>query len=138
MAKDVFHDNVRTALEKDGWKITHDPYEFSVLGALFRIDLGLENLVGAEKDGQKIAVEIKSFIGKSLTYDFHTAMGQFVEYRLAMSVFEPDRVVFLAIPTDFYFGFFQQRPFYNLLLEKENLKLAVYNSTTTEIELWIK
>jgi hypothetical protein len=26
MAKDIFHDTVRKALEKDGWKITHDPY----------------------------------------------------------------------------------------------------------------
>ncbi len=25
VAKDTFHDNVKTALEKDGWTITHDP-----------------------------------------------------------------------------------------------------------------
>jgi XisH protein len=27
MAKDLFHNNVKIALQKDGWKITHDPYQ---------------------------------------------------------------------------------------------------------------
>lgn len=26
MAKDIFHDTVKLALQKDGWTITHDPY----------------------------------------------------------------------------------------------------------------
>jgi hypothetical protein len=26
MAKDLFHNKVKIALQKDGWKITHDPY----------------------------------------------------------------------------------------------------------------
>ena len=26
MAKDIFHETVKKALEKDGWTITHDPY----------------------------------------------------------------------------------------------------------------
>jgi len=25
-AKDLYHDTVKTALEKDGWIITHDPF----------------------------------------------------------------------------------------------------------------
>jgi XisH protein len=29
MAKDVFHNAVKTALQKDGWIITADPYEIS-------------------------------------------------------------------------------------------------------------
>jgi XisH protein len=31
MAKDFYHDNVRQALEKDGWHITHDPYKAKIL-----------------------------------------------------------------------------------------------------------
>lgn len=27
MAKDLFHNKVKIALQKDGWKITHDPYQ---------------------------------------------------------------------------------------------------------------
>ncbi len=39
MAKDRFHDIVRTALEKEGWKIRADPYEISVDDVDFEIDL---------------------------------------------------------------------------------------------------
>ncbi|MEG4809767.1 element excision factor XisH family protein [Microcoleus sp. F8-D3] len=28
-AKDVFHEVVKIALQKDGWQITHDPYTLS-------------------------------------------------------------------------------------------------------------
>jgi len=29
MAKDLYHDTVRVALEKDGWTITDDPFKIS-------------------------------------------------------------------------------------------------------------
>ncbi len=56
MAKDRFHNLVRNALEKDGWKITADPYEINVDDVDFEIDLAAEQLLGAEREGQKIAV----------------------------------------------------------------------------------
>ena len=31
-AKDVFHEVVKKALQKDGWQITHDPLSISVGG----------------------------------------------------------------------------------------------------------
>lgn len=56
-AKDIFHHLVKTALEKDGWTITHDPYRLSLLGKEMQIDLGAEKiLIAAEKDVAKIAV----------------------------------------------------------------------------------
>lgn len=64
MAKDRFHDHVRTALENDGWMITHDPYKILIGRRKGYIDLGAE-LIGAEKELEKIAVEIKSFLGLS-------------------------------------------------------------------------
>ena len=39
MAKDRFHDAVKTALEKEGWTIIADPYEVSVGDVDFEIDL---------------------------------------------------------------------------------------------------
>jgi hypothetical protein len=70
--KDAFHDVVRHALEKDGWTITHDPlilrYE---LGNLY-IDLGAEKVFAAERAGQKIAVEVKSFLKNSAVSEFYT------------------------------------------------------------------
>lgn len=61
MAKDRFHDAVRSALEKEGWIITADPYQMSVGDVDFEIDLAAE-MLAAERAGEKIAVEIKSFI----------------------------------------------------------------------------
>ena len=66
-AKDIFHDAVKHALEKDGWKITHDPLFLSFGGVDMYIDLGAERILAAERDDEKIAVEIKSFIGPSAT-----------------------------------------------------------------------
>ena len=38
-AKDIFHDAVRNALEKEAWKITHDPMFISIGGVQVYIDL---------------------------------------------------------------------------------------------------
>lgn len=38
-AKDVFHEVVKIALQKDGWQITHDPLLFNVGGVKMSIDL---------------------------------------------------------------------------------------------------
>ena len=64
-AKDIFHDAVRIGLEKDGWVITDDPLRIEVGDVEMYIDLGAEQVLAAEREGEKIAVEIKSFIGTS-------------------------------------------------------------------------
>lgn len=75
-ARDIYHYQVKRALEKDGWIITDDPLQISLGKNDYEIDLGAEKLLGAEKNGYKIAVEIKSFIGHSIIKDFHLALGQ--------------------------------------------------------------
>lgn len=93
-AKDRFHDVVKTALQKDGWRITHAPFTVRIEGiADMYIDLGAEKLIAAERNGQKIAVEVKSFIGTSTISEFHTALGQFINYRYALAGQEPERVL---------------------------------------------
>jgi len=63
--KDVLHDSAKNALIKDGWIITHDPLLVEYDRETLYIDLGAEAPLGAEKNGRKIAVEIKSFLGRS-------------------------------------------------------------------------
>ena len=65
MARDLFHHIVRIALEKDGWIITNDPLSIRCGGVDIQIDLGGEKLLAAEKDTEKIAVEIKNFVTAS-------------------------------------------------------------------------
>jgi hypothetical protein len=104
-AKDFYHNTVRDALDKDGWKITHDPLEFRV-GVIVRIDLAAEQLITAEKGVEKIAVEVKSFLAGSTLAEFHGALGQYINYRRALRRREPDRVLYLAVPLGIYNSFF--------------------------------
>lgn len=78
-AKDRFHEAVKKGLQKEQWVITHDPLriEFGKEDEV-RIDLGAERLLAAEKAGEKIAVEVKSFLSDSALFDFHMALGQFL------------------------------------------------------------
>ena len=97
MALDLYHHTVKRALEKDGWLVTHDPYELEYGSSAYKIDLGAQGLVGAEREGQRIAVEVKSFLGRSLQHQLHEAIGQFTNYRVLLEEIEPERTVYLAI-----------------------------------------
>ena len=55
-ARDLFHESVRNALEKEDWIITNDPLEIQFEEVKLKIDLGAERLIAAEKAGEKIAV----------------------------------------------------------------------------------
>ncbi len=135
-AKDKFHDAVKHALVRDGWTITHDPLTFKIEGLNILIDLGAEKLLAAEKEGHKIAVEVKSFISHSPLTDFHTALGQFLTYRLFLSREEPDRELFLAVPLDTYKSFFQKEIIQEAL-RLHDIKIIVYDSLSEVIDLWI-
>jgi len=136
-AKDIFHDIVKSALEKDGWKITHDPYSVRFGKTVFFVDLAAEKMIAAEKDDEKIAVEIKSFPSPSPVSDFHTALGQFMNYRMIMQHHEPERILYLAVPLDTYESFFLL-PFGQAAINHHCLKLIVYSVQNKEITAWIK
>ena len=84
-AKDIYHDACVHALQTDGWTITHDPLTISVGKTDLLIDLGAERVVAAERNGERIAVEIKSFVKLSLVQDLKEAVGQFVLYEGALA-----------------------------------------------------
>ena len=136
-ARDKFHDAVKHALLKEEWTITHDPYMLDFGFTQAYVDLGAEKLIAAEKGKEKIAVEIKSFLGSSDLYEFHTALGQFINYKAALRREEPDRVLFLAVPQDTYQTFFQHDLIVELVAEHQ-LKIIVYNSNSEVLVQWIK
>ena len=134
-ARDIFHHAVRAALQKEGWIITHDPLPMPYGGIDLYIDLGAERMLAAERGNERIAVQIKSFLASSLVSEFHTALGQFLNYRLVLEEQDPGRVLFLAIPFDTYNLFFTQ-PFPQLAIQRYQIKLIVYNAEQEEITLW--
>lgn len=135
MVKDIYHDQVKKALFKDGWKITHDPLIIQFAGIESKIDLGAEKIIGAQKDGQKIAIEIKSFFGDSAIYEFHLALGQYLNYRLVLDAQEPDRLLYLAVPQDIYDTFFII-PFTQIAVQHHKLQLVVYDPNKELIVRW--
>jgi hypothetical protein len=136
MARDLFHNIVRTALEKDGWTITDDPLSIRSGGVEIQIDLGGEKLIAAQKDTEKIAVEIKNFVTASKISEFHTALGQFINYRTALRIEDPDRILYLAVPLAVYNSFFDL-PFPRTIVNENHIKILVYNIETEEISAWI-
>ena len=137
MAKDFYHNNVKEALEKDGWRITHDPYHVSVEEVGYEIDFAAEPLLAAEKDENKIAIEVKSFIGPSTINEFHRAVGQFNDYSVALEIQDPERVLFLAILNDIWLRFFQKQVIQKSL-ERIKAKILVYNPNSSIVVEWIK
>ncbi len=138
MAKDIFHANVRKALEKDGWLITSDPLRIDLDETYIEIDLAAEMALGAEKNGEKIAVEIKSFLGKSIISDFHLAIGQYLDYIEALNETEPERELYLAIPQEAYNHRVFQGRFIQKRLKNENVKLLIFNPLDNIIIEWKK
>ena len=137
MAKDLFHYQVKRALIKEGWNVTDDPYRMEVDEVLYEIDLGAEPIIAAEKEGEKIAVEIKSFAGASTISEFHKAVGQFVDYSVALEFFEPNRVLYLAVPETTYNNFFS-KPVIQRTIEKIDCKIIVYHPQNETIVKWVK
>jgi hypothetical protein len=134
-AKDMFHDVVRHALEKDGWIITHDPLFLEWGEAEIYVDLGAERVLAAQKGQHKIAVEVKSFVAPSVMSEFHTAVGQYIDYQAALEEEEPDRELYLAVPNDIYRSFFQ-RPFAQKVVTKQHIHLIVYDIQQEVIVQW--
>ena len=135
-ARDLFNNTVKTALEKAGWQITHDPYGLQADSFELAIDLGAEKVIAAELGETKIAVEIKSFLGSSKITEFYGALGQFITYRLALTKMEPDRILYLAVPESLYDKFFAISLVQDIL--KQNIiYLITYDIEQETIIKWI-
>jgi hypothetical protein len=134
-AKDLYHNTVRNALVKDGWTITHDPLRLTWGGKDMYVDLGAERLLAAERGGQQIAVEVKSFVGDSEMDDLEKAIGQYVVYRAVLAEREPERVLYLAVPQEIVEIF--EQPLGKLLLKNNLAQVIGFDPQAEEIVQWI-
>lgn len=134
-ARDIFHEPVRQSLIKDGWTITADPLVVQFGGVNMYVDLGAERLIAAERGEERIAVEIKSFLGLSVLNDFHLALGQFLNYRLALDAQEPERILYLAVPVDTFNAFFTL-PFAQAAVQRHGVKIVVFNPEQETVVQW--
>jgi XisH protein len=133
---DFIHDAVKNALIKDGWVITDDPYIIQYEKTTLYADLGAERPIAAERNGQKLVVEVKSFVGTSKIRDLKEALGQYDIYRYLLEEVAPDRKLYVAISTSAYKNFFSQNMI-QLIISKHQLPLVVIDTETEEVKQWI-
>ncbi|WP_293134292.1 element excision factor XisH family protein [Microcoleus sp. bin38.metabat.b11b12b14.051] len=135
-AKDIYHNTVKRALQKDGWTITHDPFPLQIGRKRLSADLGAERLINAEKGTEKIIVEVKSFVGRSDVKDLEQALGQYVLYRQVLNEMQIDRNLYLAISRSAFKSVFTIE-LGQVLLKNQIVKLIVFDKESEEILQWI-
>lgn len=136
-ALDKYHNAVVNALIKDGWEITHDPLRLTLENRSFLMDLGAERaLVGAAKGTRRIAVEIKTFSGRSRIHDLEQAVGQYVLYESVLRQLEPERELYLAVPEKIETTLFQEA-IGKLMLAERVRRAFSFSVEQEEIVRWI-
>ncbi len=136
MARDILHNRVKQALLKDGWLITHDPFTISFGLRHGFVDLGAEKIMAAEKAGQRIAVEVKSFVGVSAMTELQRAVGQYGIYKSWLTRIEPERQLYLALDKEPFDDLFEDISG-RVLLEDHRIKIIVIDKVSEEIIKWI-
>jgi hypothetical protein len=139
MAKnDKYYENVKEALQKDGWTITHPSFRVRIDNKLkFKMDLGAERtLFEFENRKEKIVVEIKSFLDPSFINDFHDAVGQYNDYLGALEYTQIERKLWLAIPHKVYMDNFMH-PYIISQLTRNSMSIVTFDPTINRIIQWI-
>jgi len=135
-AKDIYHNTVKRALQKDGWTITHDPFPLQIGRKRLSADLGAERLINAEKGTEKIVVEVKSFVGRSDVKDLEQALGQYILYRQVLNEMQINRNLYLAISRPAFKSVFTIE-LGQVLLKNQLVKLIVFDEKSEAILQWI-
>ncbi|MEK7255906.1 MAG: element excision factor XisH family protein [Bacteroidota bacterium] len=137
MANDFYHEATKEALIKDGWTITHEqlPLEAGVRDVY--VDLAAEKLIIARRGVEKIAVEVKSFVGQSPLTQFADAMGKFDLYSFILRTTLPRRTLFIAMPLPAYDELFDD-PFMVEMAKHYSINLIIFEPIEKIIVQWIK
>ncbi|MEA5497564.1 XisH family protein [Limnoraphis robusta Tam1] len=137
-ARDIYHQTVKKALIKDGWTITHDPLRIRLArGRNLFVDMGAERLLAAERDAEKIAVEVKSFTRPSEMKDLEEAVGQFVLYSRLLKRYYPDYTLYLAVSDNIRKTVFEEEAG-QTLIEDGIIRLFSFDPTLEVIIQWIR
>ena len=82
-------------------------------------------------------MEVKGFSEQSFAYEFHRALGQYLNYKSGLKRLEPDRKVYIAVPIDVYNREFSQ---IGVLasIEDYQVQIIIFDPLTKEISSWKK
>jgi hypothetical protein len=132
---DIIHNAVKNALIKDGWTITHDPFIIEYKELTLYADLAAERPIAAEREGRKIVVEVKSFVGASKIQDLKIGLGQYEIYVSLLEIIDPKRKLYLAISERVYDEFFTLESI-QVIINRLQVPLIVVDPEAEEIVKW--
>ena len=119
--KDNIHESVKSALIKDGWTITDDPYRIAYEDSDVFADLRVSKTTPS--DFYKVLViEIKEFTSVSPMNRLEQALGQFQVYRSYLHQVAPDEKLYLAVDRASYEKQFSRKSFQRIV---EDYKLSL-------------
>jgi XisH protein len=133
--QDLYHDVVRDALRKDGWRIMHTALQLKARAEASAGELWEGPWLIADKDERKVAVAVSSFVGRSSPEDILQTWRQLALSRSRLHAMDSDRVVYLAVRQATYSACFGGTEG-NLLLEKEHMQLLVFDPRAEVIVQW--
>jgi hypothetical protein len=134
-ARDLYHDAVRTALIKDGWTITHEPYRLIVDRETGAFVPEADGLRAAERGGTKIVVEVKDYQEPSDIEDLQRALGHYLVLRVLLERADPERQLYLAVADEEYFGIFHD-PIAQPVLNDLSMSLLAFSPAREEVVAW--
>jgi XisH protein len=134
--QDLYHDVVRDALRKDGWRITHTALQLNARAEASAGEPWEGPWLIADKDERKVAVAVSSFVGRSNLADILQTWRQLALSRSRLHAMDSDRVVYLAVRQATYSACFGGTEG-NLLLEKEHMQLLVFDPRAEVIVQWV-
>ncbi len=135
-AKDIYHEAVKQALLKDGWQILKENYALEYGGDNLYADIAASKSIAAERQNQRILVEVKSFLGRSFINDLELAVGQYIIYRDIVQVKELGFQLYLAVTKSVYNSGFQKK-IAQLIIERNKVNLLIFDPNPEVIEKWI-
>lgn len=139
-AKDIYHDTVVRALQKDGWSVTHENFIVPFGKRGLYVDIAADPMVAAERGDQRIAVEVKSFLKPSPVQDLKEAVGQFFIYLSALQTSDEhkDRLLYLAVRDEAYNSVFKSDDVVLEFVRGHGIHLIVFDPINEVINEWIR
>jgi hypothetical protein len=132
-AKDLYHDTVVTALEKDGWRVRQQQVYLRHRKRRLYIDLRAEH----SARGDVAIIEVKSFLKTTAVLDdLAFAVGKYMLYRQFLRALNEHSALYLAVPVSAYNGVLSE-PLSLALLREANVALLVFEPVTEDVVKWI-
>lgn len=135
--KDVFHDVVKKALQKEGWQITQEPLILDIAEPEISIDLAAEKFSDLSQATRKIAVSVKSFVRSTSLLKYQLVLVKFLNDRELLKRIEGDRSLYLAVPIQNYRRFLHEESLRNSLNEAQ-VKTIVFDPIEGKIDRWVE